>query len=163
MKKILMALVLIWLPACATGASDPIAADAKSGTFSGKITRVESDRIEVSYGANANDTATVYVDGSTRINGSSPSIIDRVFGGVLGRISDLRRGDDVTVSVTRTDNKLMADTITTQTPTVAGGSQQGGVSKGPTPSDGAPQTNRVCVRDERAIRSGEIVCGEMVR
>ena len=162
MKKLFIALVLVWLPACATPETNAIPAGAKSGTFSGKITRVEGDRIEVAYGT-PSDTVTVYVDGATRINGSTPSIIDRALGGVLGRISDLRRGDEVTVTVTRTDQKLLADTITTQTPTAAGGSQQGGVSKGPTSSDGTSQTNRVCVRDERANRQGEIVCGEIVR
>ena len=161
MKKLCAVLILIFLPACAT-ASDPLPSGAKSGTFSGKITRVESNRIEVAYGT-GNDTVTVHVDGSTRINGSTPSLVDRVLGGVVGRISDLRRGDEVRVTVTRTDEGLMADTITTQTPTSADGSQQGGVSKGPTSSDGAAQTNRVCVRDERLSRNGEIVCGEPIR
>ena len=162
MKKLCMALIIIWLPACATATSDPIPSSARSGTFSGKITRVESNRIELAYGT-ANDTATVYVDGSTRINGSTPSVVDRVLGGVVGRISDLRRGDEVTVTVTRTDQGLMADTITTQTATTAGGSQPGGVSREPTSSDGTAQTKRLCVRDERPNRNGEIVCGEPVR
>ena len=162
MKKIVLTFLLICVPSIAMSASDPIPAGSNSGTIPGKIVRVEADRIEVAYG-NANDTATIYIDRNTKINGSTPTTIDRVFGGVLGEMHDLKPGDQVTATVTRNQKGFLAQSITTQAPTTTSGSSPEGTSPPATSSGTTGTSGRVCVRDERPNQQGQIVCGEMVR
>ena len=169
MKKTALAflLCLILVPSITLSASEPIPAGATSGTIQGKIVRVEADRIEVAYGS-ANDMTTIYIDRNTKINGSTPSTMDRVFGGILGEMHDLKPGDQVTANVMRNQQRLLAQSITTQAPTATSGSSpQGTSSPGSSSPAVSPETavpsGRVCVRDERPNQQGQIVCGEVVR
>ena len=146
-------LAILLLPTLAISASDPIPAGATSGTIQGKIVRVDPDRIEVNSGG-AKDNILIYFDRNTQINGSTPSTIDRVLGSVFGETHDLKVGDQVTAIVTRGQQGLIAQSVSTQPPT---GSSSPNASSPPVTS------GRACVRDERASQQGQIVCGELVR
>jgi hypothetical protein len=147
-------LAILLLPTLASSASDPIPAGATSGTIQGKIVRVDPDRIEVNSGG-AKDNTLIYFDRNTQINGSTPSTIDRVLGSVFGETHDLKVGDQVTATVTRGQQGLIAQSVTTQGATT--GSSSPNASSPPVTSGSA------CVRDERASQQGQIVCGELVR
>ena len=150
---IILGAVLL-LPALAISASDPIPAGATSGTIQGKIVRVDPDRIEINYDG-SKDTVWIYFDRNTQINGSTKSTIDRVLGSVFGETHDVKVGDQVTATVTRGQQGLIAQSVTTQGATT--GSSSPNVSSPPITS------GRACVRDERASQQGQIVCGEVVR
>ena len=147
--------LMLLVPTLVISASDPIPAGAASGTIQGKIMRVYSDRIEVN-DSGSNNTTSIYVDGSTQINGSTPNTIGRVLGGVLGTTHDLKVGDQVTATVTRGQEGLIAQSITTQGATPSSGSSS------PSTSSPAVGSGRACVRDERSSQQGQIVCGELV-
>lgn len=144
--------LMLLLPALVFSANDPI---PSGSTINGKITRVYSDRIDVDTGSNA--ITSIYVDGNTQINGSTPNTIGRVLGGVIGTTRDLKAGDQVTATVTRNQEGFVAQSITTQSSTANSGSSPTSTSS-PAVSSG-----RACVRDERANQQGQIVCGELVR
>jgi hypothetical protein len=148
--------LMLLVPTLVISASDPMPAGATSGTIQGKIIRVYSDRIEVNE-SGSNNTTSIYVDGSTQINGSTPNTIGRVLGGVIGTTQGLKVGDQVTATVTRGQEGLIAQSITTQGATANSGSA---TTTAPPP---AANSGRVCVRDERANQQGQIVCGELVR
>ena len=150
-----LCLMLLW-PAVVASANDPIPSGATSGTISGKITRVYSDRIDVN-DSGSNNITSIYVDGNTQINGSTRNTIGRVLGGVIGTTHDLKAGDEVTATVTRNQEGLVAQSITTQGATASSGSSS------PSTSSPAVSSGRACVRDERANQQGQIVCGELVR
>jgi hypothetical protein len=145
---------LLLLPTPAISASDPIPAGATSGTIQGKIARVESDHIEINSGG-SKDNVTIYFDRNTQINGSTPNTIDRVLGTVFGETHDVKVGDQVTATVTRGQQGLIAQSVTTQGPATG--------SSSPNTSSPPVTSGRVCVRDERASQQGQIVCGELVR
>jgi hypothetical protein len=158
MKGVLVTIslcLMLLLPTLAISASDPIPTGATSGTIQGKITRVYSDRIEVN-DRGSNNTTSIYVDSSTQINGSTRNAIGRVLGGVIGTTHDLKVGDQVTATVTRNQEGLVAQSITTQGATASSGSS-------PSTSSPAASSGRACVRDERSSQQGQIVCGELVR
>jgi hypothetical protein len=158
MKGVLVTIslcLMLLVPTLVISASDSMPAGATSGTINGKITRVYSDRIDVDTGSNA--ITSIYVDGSTQINGSTPNTIGRVLGGVIGTTQGLKVGDQVTATVTRGQEGLIAQSITTQGATANSGSA---TTTAPPP---AANSGRVCVRDERANQQGQIVCGELVR
>jgi hypothetical protein len=158
MKGILVTLslcLMLLLPTLAISASDPIPAAATSDTVQGKITRVYSDRIDVDTGSTA--ITSIYVDGNTQINGTTRNTIGRVLGGVIGTTHDLKVGDQVTAIVTRNQEGLVAQSITTQGTTASSGSSS------PSTSSPGASSGRVCVRDERSNQQGQIVCGELVR
>jgi hypothetical protein len=138
----------------AISATDPIPAGATSGTIQGKIVRLDSDRIEINSGG-SKDNVWIYFDRNTQINGSTPSTIDRVLGSVFGETHDLKVGDQVTATVTRGQQGLIAQSVTTQGATTG--------SSSPSASPPPVTSGRVCVRDERASQQGQIVCGELVR
>ena len=142
--------LMLLLPALVFSANDPIPSGA---TINGKITRVYSDRIDVDTGSNA--ITSIYVDGNTQINGTTRNTIGRVLGGVIGTTHDLRAGDQITATVTRNQEELIAQSITTQSATANTGSA---TATTPPPAS----SGRVCVRDERANQQGQIVCGEPV-
>ncbi|HEY3196744.1 MAG TPA: hypothetical protein VGJ57_01930 [Nitrospirales bacterium] len=143
--------LILLLPELVFSANDPI---PSGGTIQGKITRVYSDRVDVDTGSNA--ITSIYVDGNTQINGSTRNTIGRVLGGVIGTTHDLRAGDQITATVTRNQEGLIAQSITTQGATANSGSAT--TTAPPT----AANSGRVCVRDERANQQGQIVCGEPV-
>jgi hypothetical protein len=130
-------------------AVDPIPSGATSSTVQGKIVRLDPDRIEVNTDG-SKDNLLIYFDRNTQVNGSTRNTIDRVLGSVFGETHDLKVGDQVTATVTRSQERLVAQSITTQ------GSSTG--SSTPPVASG-----RACVRDERASQQGQIVCGEVVR
>jgi hypothetical protein len=157
MKEILVTIslcLMLLLPTLVISASDPISSGAASDTIQGKVTRVYSDRIDVDTGSNA--ITSIYVDGNTQINGTTRNTIGRVLGGVIGTTHDLRAGDHITATVTRNQEGLVAQSITTQGATTSTGS--------PSPSASSPavSSGRACVRDERSGQQGQIVCGELV-
>ena len=147
--------LMLLLPTVVFSANDPIPSGATSGTINGKITRVYSDRIDVDTGSN--NITSIYVDGNTQINGTTRNAIGRVLGGVIGTTHDLKGGDQITATVTRNQEGLIAQSITTQGATANSGSA---TTTAPPP---AANSGRVCVRDERPNQQGQIVCGEPVR
>ncbi len=144
---------VLLLPPLAISASDPIPPGATSGTIQGKIVRVDPDRIEVNSDG-SKDNVLIYFDRNTQVNGSTRNTIDRVLGSVLGETHDVKVGDQVTATVTRGQQGLIAQSVSTQPPT---GSSSPNASSPPVTS------GRACVRDERASQQGQIVCGELVR
>ena len=148
--------LMLLLPTLVFSADDSIPSGAASGTISGKITRVYSDRIDVN-DSGSNNITSIYVDGNTQINGSTPKTIGRVLGGVIGTTHGLKVGDQVTATVTRNQEGFIAQSITTQGATASSGSSS------PSTSSPAVSSGRACVRDERANQQGQIVCGELVR
>ena len=148
--------LILFLPTLVLAASDPIPSGATSGTVVGKITRVYSDRIDVDTGSSA--ITSIYVDGNTQINGTTRNTIGRVLGGVIGTTHDLRAGDQITATVTRNQEGLVAQSITTQ-----GAAANNSGSSTTTAPPPAANSGRVCVRDERTSQQGQIVCGELVR
>jgi hypothetical protein len=143
---------VLLLPTLALSASDPIAAGATSGTVQGKIVRVDPDRIEVASGG-SKDSLLIYFDRNTQVNGSTRNSIDRVLGSVLGETHDVKVGDQVTATVTRGQQGLIAQSVSTQ----------GATTGSPNASSPPVTSDRACVRDERASQQGQIVCGEVVR
>ena len=149
---------LLLLPTVAIPSSDPIPAGSASGTVQGKIVHLDPDRIEITSGSK--DNVTIYFDRNTQVNGSTPSTIDRVLGSVFGETHDLKVGDQVTATVTRGQQGLIAQSVTTQAGTTGSSTPNASSS---TTSSQAGSSGRACVRDERASQQGQIVCGELVR
>jgi hypothetical protein len=145
---------VLLLPPLAISASDPIPPGATSGTIQGKIVRVDPDRIEVNADG-SKDNVWIYFDRNTQVNGSTRNTIDRVLGSVLGETHDVKVGDQVTATVTRGQQGLIAQSVSTQGATTG--------SSSPNASSPPPTSGRACVRDERASQQGQIVCGELVR
>ena len=97
----------------------------------------------------------IYFDRNTQVNGSTRNTIDRVLGSVLGETHDLKVGDQVNATVTRGQQGLIAQSVSTQGPSTG--------SSSPNASSPPNTSGRACVRDERASQQGQIVCGELVR